>query len=31
MTAVSANLKMTIGGGLNEPRDVIGTLHGIAL
>ncbi|RSZ61909.1 cytochrome P450 [Corynebacterium hylobatis] len=26
MTNVRANLKMTIGGGLNEPRDVIGTL-----
>lgn len=26
MTAIRANLKMTIGGGLNEPRDVIGTL-----
>ena len=26
LTAIRANLKMTIGGGLNEPRDVIGTL-----
>lgn len=26
MTHLRANLKMTIGGGLNEPRDVIGTL-----
>jgi len=26
MTAIRANLKMTIGGGLNEPRDAMGTL-----
>lgn len=26
MTNLRANIKMTIGGGLNEPRDVIGTL-----
>lgn len=26
MTNIRANIKMTIGGGLNEPRDVIGTL-----
>ena len=26
MSAIRANLKMTIGGGLNEPRDVMGTL-----
>ncbi len=26
MSSLRANIKMTIGGGLNEPRDVIGTL-----